>query len=129
MWFSPLYHLQGMQDTRPLAKGDIDLRVANGARVAAVSIGTYVISLPSGLELYLNNCYYVPTLSKNIISISVLDSEGFCFNIKNQTITFSYDDILYDQANLISGIYILDISTDINHINTKKLKIGGIEPC
>ena len=112
---------------RPLARGDIDLRVGNGARVGAVSIGTYVIMLPSGLELYLHNCYYVPTLSKNIISISVLDMEGFCFVIKNQTLTFSFDDLVYSQATSNSGIYVLDTQTEINHISNKKLKKGDSE--
>ena len=32
-------HLQGLRDVRRLAKGDIDLRVGNGAKVAAVSVG------------------------------------------------------------------------------------------
>jgi len=47
--------VQGLRNPRPLAKGEVDLRVGNGAKVAAVSVGTYVIRLSSGLELYLNN--------------------------------------------------------------------------
>ena len=117
-------HLQGLRDSRKLARGEVDLRVGNGARVAAVSVGTYVLGLPSGLELYLNNCYYVPSLSKNIISISVLDTEGFTFVIKNNCITFSYDDLVYGQATSIGGIYILDTSSDIFQIESKKLKTG-----
>ncbi|KAK8667652.1 hypothetical protein V6N13_007800 [Hibiscus sabdariffa] len=50
-----------------LAKGDVDLRVGNGARVAALAVGTYVLSLPSGLVFNLENCYFVPSLTKNII--------------------------------------------------------------
>ncbi|KAK8600794.1 hypothetical protein V6N12_050642 [Hibiscus sabdariffa] len=38
---------QGLHMRRNLAKGDVDLRVGNGARVAALPIGTYVLSLPS----------------------------------------------------------------------------------
>ena len=76
------------------------------------------------MELYLNNCYFVPQLTKNIISVSVLDSEGFSFLIKNQTITFSLDDLVYGQATLSGGIYILDNQTEINHVTNKKLKKG-----
>ena len=117
-------HVQGLRNARPLARGEVDLRVGNGARVAAVSVGTFVISLPSGLDLYLNKCYYVPQLTKNIISVSVLDSEGFCILIKNQTLTFSFDDLVYGQATSNGGIYILDSNTEINHITNKKLKKG-----
>ena len=31
----------------------------------------------------LNNCYYVPSMNRNLISIPMLDSEGFTFVIKN----------------------------------------------
>ncbi|KAK8636287.1 hypothetical protein V6N13_004991 [Hibiscus sabdariffa] len=39
--------VQGLHMRRNLAKGDVDLRVGNGARVAALAIGTYVLSLPN----------------------------------------------------------------------------------
>ncbi|KAL4351861.1 hypothetical protein GQ457_06G015580 [Hibiscus cannabinus] len=59
--------VQGLHTRRTLAKGDVDLRVGNGARVVALAVGTYVLSLPSGLILNLENCYFVPSLTKNII--------------------------------------------------------------
>ncbi|KAK9034771.1 hypothetical protein V6N11_076828 [Hibiscus sabdariffa] len=40
--------VQGLHMRRTLAKGDIDLRVRNGARVVALAVGTYVLALPSG---------------------------------------------------------------------------------
>ena len=65
--------IQGLQDSRMLPKGAIDLRVGNGAKVAAIAVGTYSLNLSTGLILVLNNCYYVPAISRNIVSISVLD--------------------------------------------------------
>ncbi|KAK8528242.1 hypothetical protein V6N12_074776 [Hibiscus sabdariffa] len=59
--------VQGLHMRRNLAKGDVDLRVGNGARVVALAVGTYVLSLPSRLVLNLENCYFVPSLTKNII--------------------------------------------------------------
>jgi len=66
----------------------MDLRLGNGAKVAAASIGTYVLTLANGNELYLNNCYYVPSLSKNIISVAMLDVEGYSFAIKKQLLYY-----------------------------------------
>ena len=77
--------VQGLKNSRLLAKGKVDLQVDNGARVATLVIGTYYLSLPSGLVLELDNCYYVPAMSRNIISISYLDMVGFSFIIKNNT--------------------------------------------
>ena len=39
--------MQGPRNSRKLIKGVSDLRIGNGARVAAVAIGTYVLNLPS----------------------------------------------------------------------------------
>ncbi|KAI5444230.1 hypothetical protein KIW84_012739 [Lathyrus oleraceus] len=39
----------GLKRSRDLAKGEVDLRVGNGAKVAALAVGTYVLTLPSGL--------------------------------------------------------------------------------
>ncbi|KAG8661357.1 hypothetical protein MANES_01G000217v8 [Manihot esculenta] len=77
-------NVKGLKRSRKLKKGDVDLRVGNEARVAAIAVGTYELVLPNGFLLVLNNCLYIPTLSRNIISVSVLDDEGFSFLIKNK---------------------------------------------
>ncbi|KAK8569291.1 hypothetical protein V6N12_007821 [Hibiscus sabdariffa] len=114
--------VQGLHTRRTLAKGDVDLRVGNGARVAALAVGTYVLSLPSGLNLNLKNCYFVPSLTKNIISVSYLEKIGFEIIIKNNSCSFFYNNLFYGSAQLINGLYILNQENMIFNINTKKLK-------
>jgi hypothetical protein len=53
------------------ASGEVDLRVRNIAKVSVLAIGTYRLSLPSGLMLELNNCYCIPALNKYIIPLHV----------------------------------------------------------
>ncbi|KAH7668586.1 hypothetical protein IHE45_11G020300, partial [Dioscorea alata] len=93
-------NVQGLINRRCLTKGEVDLRVGNGARVAAIEIGDYPLTLPSGLVLNLINCYYVPSMSRNIISVSCLDNDGYNFIIKNNDISIFHEDILYDNAIL-----------------------------
>ena len=76
-------NVQGLRSSRSLAKGEVDLRVGNGARVAALVVGVYDLTLPSGLVFQLKNCYYVSAVSINIILVSCLDVDGFHFIIKN----------------------------------------------
>ncbi|KAL4282170.1 hypothetical protein GQ457_03G015050 [Hibiscus cannabinus] len=114
--------VQGLHTRRTLAKGDVDLRVGNGARVAALAVGTYVLSLPSGLILNLENCYFVPSLTKNIISVSCLDKIVFEIIIKNNSCSFFYDNLFYGSAQLINGLYILNQENMIFNINNKRLK-------
>ncbi|KAI5405545.1 hypothetical protein KIW84_052365 [Lathyrus oleraceus] len=40
-------NVQGLKRSRDLAKGEVDLRVGNGAKVAALAVGTYVLTLPT----------------------------------------------------------------------------------
>ena len=87
------YHLcnnmQELKNNITLGRNEVSLRVGNGARVAIVAIATYSLSLPSGLVLELSNCYHVPVISRNIISVSYLAiNAGFSFNIKGNNCSF-----------------------------------------
>ena len=115
-------NVQGLRRTRRLAEGEIDLRVGNGARVAALSVGTYDLVLPSGLVLSLESCYYVPALSRNIISVSCLDKSGFSFAIKNNSCSIYRNDLFYGIAHGANGLYTLDMQTPVYNLNTKRLK-------
>ena len=47
--------MQGLVRTRHGAQGEIEIRVGNKARVAALEVGTMQFQLPSGFILELNN--------------------------------------------------------------------------
>jgi hypothetical protein len=55
--------MQGMIRSRSVKTGEVDFRVGNNARVAALTIETTQLHLPSGFILELNNCYLVPSMS------------------------------------------------------------------
>ena len=114
--------MNGLSNSRILEKGQVDLRLGNGARVAALAVGTFHLSLPSGLVLELKNCYYVPAISRNIISIPCLDLEGFQFSIKNKCCSFDRNDIFYGSGPLENILYILDQSVHVYNISTKRFK-------
>ena len=81
----------------------MDWRVANGAKVVALTVGTYYISLPSGLVLMLENCYYVSSFTKNIILMTCLDTRGFVFEFKNKSCSFYLNDVFYGEGTLVNG--------------------------
>ena len=60
--------MQGMTKSRSVERGEVDSRVGNNARVAALAVGTMQLHLPSRFVLELNNCYFVSSLSRNIVS-------------------------------------------------------------
>ncbi|KAK1695496.1 hypothetical protein QYE76_012193, partial [Lolium multiflorum] len=61
-----------LKNKRRLLKDEVTMRVGNGSKVDVIAVGTLPLHLPSGLVLSLNNCYFVPALSMNIISGSCL---------------------------------------------------------
>ena len=61
-----VYDVQGLRISIRLIKGEVVLRAGNGARVDGLAIGSYSLHLPSGFVLELNNCYFVPSLTKNV---------------------------------------------------------------
>ena len=69
--------MQGLEESRRLRDEDTILRVGNGERVATVAMGTYPLRLPLGLDLVLRDYYYVPAVSRNLISVSCLAQEGY----------------------------------------------------
>jgi hypothetical protein len=107
-----------------LSKGEVQLRVGNGASVAVVVIGCVKLHLPSGLVIKLNDVYFVPSISKNIISISCLDMDGYDFIIKNKCCSIYRDGIFYGSSLVKNGLYLLDMEKPVYNINNKRLNIS-----
>ena len=92
-----------------------------------IAIGTYELTLPSGLVLNLENCYYVPTICRNIISVSCLEKKDFEFIITNNKCNIYHDNIFYGYAPRTSGLYVLNIKILVKSqsiiLNQKKLNL------
>jgi hypothetical protein len=108
----------------------LDVHVGNGAKVAAIAAGTFHMSLPSGLVLELNNCYYISALCKNIISSSCLEEvDGYEIIIKNKQCSIYYNDIFYARCPLVNGLYVLDLEDKfICNINVKMARLNDLNP-
>ncbi|KAJ9539488.1 hypothetical protein OSB04_032221 [Centaurea solstitialis] len=65
-------HLQGFTRKETLRKDRSNLRVGEGTPLIAEAVGSYSLSLPSGLVLELENCYHVPKMIKNVMSFDLL---------------------------------------------------------
>ncbi|GFP91121.1 retrovirus-related pol polyprotein from transposon tnt 1-94 [Phtheirospermum japonicum] len=113
--------LQLMARSRRLDVGETYLRMGNGARVAAEAIGTVYLSiLNSDYQVVLNNCLYVLTLIRNLISIPVLDSEGFCFVFRSSVCLIQKDNKVICKGQIVNNLYELNLNEiPINTISAK----------
>ena len=67
-------NVQALRNRRKLKKGDIQLRVGNGAIISATDVGDVDLSLLTGLILHLSGVYFCHCITKNIISVSRMGS-------------------------------------------------------
>ena len=118
-------NMQALVDRRHLKKGEVTLKVGNGVSISAMAIGSIHLHLTNGLIINLNNVYYVPSICKNIISVSCLDKDGYVFTISNSCMSISKDGIFYANATIQDGLYLLDENDKhILNINNKRLKVS-----
>src|ERR1041385_4342728 len=103
-------------------KDEVTMRVGNGCRIEVVAVGTKHLSLPSVLVLILNKCYYVPTLSVNIVSGSFLKRDHYSFKSDTIGCAIYKDDVFYVHATEKNGLFILNLDYDILHIDNVEAK-------
>nr|GEW59868.1 hypothetical protein [Tanacetum cinerariifolium] len=90
--------MQGLRASRKLKPKAISMYVGNGQRKAVVAIGAFHLCLPSGLEIVLNNCHYVLSITRGVISVSRLYEDGFINRFVNNTIQVSRNNMVYFSA-------------------------------
>ncbi|GJX53909.1 hypothetical protein Tco_0282278, partial [Tanacetum coccineum] len=101
---------QGLRASRKLKPGAFSLYVGNGQREAVEAIGNFDLSLPSGLVIILNNCYYAPSITRGVILVSRLYEDGFINRFVNNTIQVSRNNMVYFSTIPRDGIFEIDLS-------------------
>nr|GEW56939.1 hypothetical protein [Tanacetum cinerariifolium] len=104
--------LRGSRKMKPCA---LSLYVGKGQRAAVEAIGSYHLSLPSGLVIVLNNCHYAPSITRGIISVSRLYDDGHVNRFVDHSIQVSRNNMVYfsvvpqDDYSLETAACILNI--------------------
>ena len=93
--------MQGLRKSKKLNKGDSDLHVGNWVRVVALAIGTYALTLLSGLVLHLDDFYYIPSLTKNTVSASSLNKKAFHLTFSNKSCSIMLNDVFYAYYGMV----------------------------
>ncbi len=78
--------LQGFSTVRKVAKGEQNLRVADGAEIDVTAVRDLTLRLPSGYNLILNNAVFAPSIKRNLIS---LQRQIMSVILKREHVTFS----------------------------------------
>ena len=121
--------MQGLTKSRSIGRGEVDFRVGNNARVAAVAVGTMQLHLSLGFVLELNNYYFVPSLSRNIMSPSCLMKDGYSFASENNGCVISKNNMCMASASIKNGLFVLNLDdSPICNISAKKSRLNDLNP-
>ncbi|KAJ9557117.1 hypothetical protein OSB04_011731 [Centaurea solstitialis] len=119
-------HLQGFTRRETLRKDRSNLRVGEGTPLIAEAVGSYSLSLPSGLILEPENCYYVPKMIKIVMSFDLLVDQGFYYKYDYKMLSVFKNNIFYFKATPVNGLYRVNLQHDnkeIYHISKRSKDI------
>jgi len=113
-----------LSSAQTIRRGTRKLRVANGVEAEVEAVGTLQLSLHSGFTLRLLDVLYVPSIQRNLISVSKLDRDGYSCTFGNNRCVISCDGDTVCYAPLHDELYLLSLSNisvmNVSEINHKR---------
>jgi hypothetical protein len=111
--------LQGLSMRRTLPRGERTIRVANDEAAEVEAIGELPLEISNGFTLHLHDVLYVPSMRRNLISVSCLDDDGFdCLFSKKQCL-ITFNDKIVGRALRHDKLYLLSIKDLINVVSSE----------
>ena len=114
--------LQGFVTKINIRKGERSLKVVDGKETDVEAVGSPALQLDSGFTLYLNNVLYVPSLRRNLISVRLLDLDGFHCNFGDMKCLIKYNGNDVGLAYLQDQLYLLFLNASVMNVCDVKCK-------
>jgi hypothetical protein len=105
-----------------IRKGEQSLKVVDGKEACVEAFGSIVLHLHSIYKIHLNNVLYVPRLKRNLISIHLLDIDGFSCNFGDMKCLIKYNDADVGLAYLQDKLYLLSLYESVLNVCDDKDK-------
>ena len=110
--------MQGFSTIQITNPSDQDfIFMGNKDKAPVKAIGTYRLNLCSDYVLDLCQTLYVPSISRNLISVSALDKVGYSFEFGNGNFSLFKNSSCIGSGILIDGFYKLELKTPNAKIN------------
>ena len=111
--------LQGFRMRRTLQRGERRIKVANGVEPGVEAIGDISLELVDGFLLKLSDVLFVPSLRRNLISVSRLDDDGYDCHFGNDKCQIVYNNKCVGLAFRQDKFYLLSLSENMNDVSTE----------
>ena len=111
--------LQGFHTRRTLQRGERHIKVANGVKTEVEAIRELPLELNDGFVLKLTDVLYVPSLRRNLISVSCLNDDGFDCHFGNGQCKIMFNNKCVGLAFRQDKLYLLSLSENVNVVSTE----------
>jgi hypothetical protein len=108
--------LQEFRTVRKVARGEQNLRVADGAEIEVRAVGGLTLRLPSGCNLILNNVLVAPSIKRNLISVRVLAETGYDCHFTKRTCYIKFDNKVVGLAFVRDKLYLLSLDDFVMNV-------------
>jgi hypothetical protein len=108
--------LQGFRSTRTMQRRERCIKVTNGVQADVEAVGDLSLELADGFVLLLRYVLYVPTLQRNMISISCLGNDGYDCHFGNDKCKIMFNNACISLAFLQGELYLLSLRENVNFV-------------
>jgi hypothetical protein len=91
-------------------RGERNLKVADGHEARVEVVGSLPLGLHGSFTLLLNNVFYVPSLQRNLIYVSLLEDDGYECLFANNKCTIMLNDKVVSLAPRQGMLYMLSLN-------------------
>ena len=82
--------------------------MGNATKVAAVAVGDYYLNISRDIYLLLKDCLYIPSIRRNLISVSSLVKDGYSI-LFNDYVIIRLNKIFIYSSTLMDNLYIIKL--------------------
>jgi hypothetical protein len=92
------------------------VKVTNRVQADVEAVGNLSLELVDGFTLLLRDVLYVPSLQRNLISVSCLDSDGYDCHFGNGKCKILFNNACVGLAFLQDELYLLSLCENVNFV-------------
>ena len=119
--------LQKSHMRRTLPRGARRIKVANGVEAEVEAIADFYLELHSGFVLYLRDVLYVPSLQRNLISVSKLDDDTIACHFGDGKCEIQVNSECVGLAFRQDKLYLLSLSKNVNVVCSENKNASSYE--
>jgi hypothetical protein len=108
--------LQGFHSTRTMQRKERCIEVANGVQADVEAVGDIFLELADGFSILLRDVLFVPSLHRNLISVSRLDKDSYECYFAHDKCAIWFKDACVGVALLHNELYLLSLREKVHFV-------------